>query len=436
AKSDQFDSGEKNIVKFDVETTMSIAETMDTFIAKVKEAYSGSDEDDINYFYYSGHSDSDGDDSEDSELSVNTLTDISSGQLKAILDRCPGTYIIVLDTCFSGAMASKNAGPDFANDFARTFRSGGSARGAFEDGSVNADKYKLLLSSSHYTSSYQNKKYGYHTLSTVLGAGQSYKNDSYNAYPADENNDKTVTLSEIYKWDRATNVTSNVRAYPEHDNTTFLSYFNNANAVGSMIKNVSTVWHEDTEKVDISFDAGNFDTLEKGILIEAQISLFVLCDTAGSPIDYSAFTTKPPKVELISVRPNERNTVTVPLNWDYLNKFGKMSVLIRPQAEGAATVLVPVACTGFDDSAPAKSQNVLSLVKPLKNEMFAPKADKRELRISMQLKDTPIIEPDTYFEALLSCYILDAGGNKVRTIADNLPGRLNAIWSNGASGKK
>ncbi|MEG1954373.1 MAG: caspase family protein, partial [Hydrogenoanaerobacterium sp.] len=242
AKSDQFDSGEKNIVKFDVETTMSIAKTMDTFIAKVKEAYSGSDEDDINYFYYSGHSESDGDDSEDSELSVNTLTDIPSGQLKAILDRCPGTYIIVLDTCFSGAMASKNAGPDFADDFARTFRNGGSARGAFEDGSVNADKYKLLLSSSHYTLSFQSKKYGYHTLSTVLGAGQSYTNDSYNAYPADENNDKTVTLSEIYKWDRATNVTSNVRAYPEHDNTTFLSYFNNANAVGSMIKNVSTVW--------------------------------------------------------------------------------------------------------------------------------------------------------------------------------------------------
>ncbi|MEG2876377.1 MAG: caspase family protein, partial [Hydrogenoanaerobacterium sp.] len=238
AKSDQFDSNEKNIVKFDVETTMSIAKTMDTFIAKVKEAYSGSDEDDINYFYYSGHSGSDGKDGEDSQLSVNTLTDIPSGQLKAILDRCPGTYIIVLDTCFSGAMASKNAGPDFANDFARTFRSGGSARGAFEDGSVNADKYKLLLSSSHYTVSYQiREKYGFHTLSTVLGAGQSYKNDSYNAYPADENNDKTVTLSEIYKWDRATNVTSNVRAYPEHDNTTFLSYFNNANAVGSMIKN-------------------------------------------------------------------------------------------------------------------------------------------------------------------------------------------------------
>ncbi|MEG1084674.1 MAG: hypothetical protein RSE04_09610, partial [Hydrogenoanaerobacterium sp.] len=224
--------------------------------------------------------------------------------------------------------------------------------------------------------------------------------------------------------------------YPEHDNTTFLSYFNNANAVGSMIKNINAVWDESAKEVAISFDAGNFDKLEKGVLIEASTSLSFLYKTAGSPIDYSGLMTKPqddPKAELIGVRPNERNTITVPFEYE---KSGNMSVLIRPQAEGAATVLVPVACTGFDDSAPAKSQNVLSLVKPLKNEMFAPKADKRELRISMQLKDDPIVKADTSFEASLSCYILDAGGNKVRTIADNLPGRLNAIWSNGVSGKK
>ncbi|MEG1083660.1 MAG: InlB B-repeat-containing protein [Hydrogenoanaerobacterium sp.] len=428
AKSDQFDSGEKNIVKFDVATKMSTAKTMDAFIANVKEAYTGSDEDDINYFYYSGRSMNIGKNGEDSELCLNGETAISSSLLKEILDGCPGTYIIMIDSCFSGAMASKSMSDNrFANNFMQTF-AGNSSRGAFEDGGKNSDKYKLLLSSSRYTFSKGDEvNGGFFTLAMTAGAGESYTDKSYNTYPADTNNDGTVTLAEIYKWTANTDLGAHVRAYPERDYTTFLSYKNNSTALGALITDASARVNGDGKTVSLSFKAGNFSSLERGYIISPDDALLMLYKRTGLPIDYSE---KFPNAHtsVIAVKPNAFNTITFPINENLSDKnlSGNVIVIIRPQVEGAAMVTVPLALFGES----GRDDNQLSIRTPYPAATFGPKNDSRELRIGLQLKKEEIVSEDPNFAALITCRIINGDTSEcVRTLADNMPGRLNWIYA-------
>ncbi|MEG0838618.1 MAG: caspase family protein [Hydrogenoanaerobacterium sp.] len=442
-KSDQF-KGTNNLKYTFIPNKLSENDAKNALAEELRNAYSQSDADDINYFYFCGHS-ATIDSGNDSVMVINNNLWITSGFLKKELDKYEGTFILMLDTCFSGALASKSTGygeANFVNDFIGSFAEK-TQRGAFEDGSNNADKYKLILSSSHYSSSLGIDATGITdtevtdiisipllSLALTGGAGVAYFDKEYNAYPADCNNDKTITIAEMYRWCSKTNIPCYVRAYPENDSTSLLSYHDNANALGAEITDPQIELKNG--RSFLTFDAGNFTKLEIGEFMIPFNNMVGYTVCTGSQIYGKNPFDFPENPNIVSVIPNSRNTIEI--SSQLPPSEGSYAILVRPHKKGSAAV--SVALTVLSDGTIPVTNNKLSIIKPLTNSVFEPKKDSRELRISMQLKETPTVpvdkNPPKDFSALLSCQIKDIYGGTVRVLADNVQGRLNPIDNHAA----
>lgn len=72
----------------------------------IASAFAGADEDDVSYFYYSGHGSVD---NSDAQIVGVDLAFLSLTDLKNALDAVPGTKVIILDSCFSGGFINKSS---------------------------------------------------------------------------------------------------------------------------------------------------------------------------------------------------------------------------------------------------------------------------------------------------------------------------------------
>lgn len=188
----------------------------------------GMGQDDVTYFYYSGHGL--GGDSR-SVRGALVGVDYASGkgasayvtvdEVRQYLDQVPGTVVVVLDCCLSGQyITAKGAGTaalqtadaaEVANAYVQAFSSASlTAKGenSLISGNANASKYKILAACQSMQSSYATSTalndYSYFTRFICQGAGITGAQQGIitvgSKLCADSNGDGYVSLAELKKY--------------------------------------------------------------------------------------------------------------------------------------------------------------------------------------------------------------------------------------------
>jgi len=190
------------------------ADVAATLQAEISRFFSSNDDDDVGLIYYSGHGTTDG---TNSYLSINGSS-ISAPQLKTLLDAQNGTYQLILDACYSGGFASKSdAETDaidpaqlMAQNFEQPFAVSAQARGLY-----SGDKYRILTTAAKNQLAWSMFQHGAGTTALLSGIGYLHTDESYCSYPADTDNDGSVTLEELFLWMQRASFYSTVRCYPQ-----------------------------------------------------------------------------------------------------------------------------------------------------------------------------------------------------------------------------
>lgn len=169
---------------------------------EIASTFSGADNDDVSYFYYTGHGYRGSDTSYLCPADTTSISSlISVNELEKALSAIPGTKVVILDTCHSGGFIGKEI---------NTMVSSEEELKLFNDGVIDifsqvrskglliTNQYKVLTSCSYDQVSWEvmpisGKPYSIFTMALSLGCGYS----DYN-YPADTNVDNKVSLQEAY----------------------------------------------------------------------------------------------------------------------------------------------------------------------------------------------------------------------------------------------
>lgn len=216
--------------------TTKIDRTRNQILADIKTAFAGATEYDVSVFYLNCHGWGDG---YYTEFSLYQNTWLTSYELKQALQAVPGKVVLMLDTCYSGGVISKDgeASAPAVDPAAAIIRTFSTNDGLVEkNGEFLTDKYYVLVSSSMYELSWYyyngSRGQGLFTESVCLGAGYNIVQGTNVKPAADSNSDKTITLNELYRYtrDRVYSVTSrdsqaepqNVQVYPVNSNFSFM----------------------------------------------------------------------------------------------------------------------------------------------------------------------------------------------------------------------
>jgi len=180
----------------------------DAFAALVQESFADADDDDLSCLYLSTHGVY-----EEGQEPMLLLSDgvtengLTPAQLEAAFDGIPGTKLIILDACNSGAFIGKGMSmpPEKAHFL--------------------GDDFKVLTSSgaleeSWYWSSADGGAQGGFYFTHALTQGLSAAAD----YPADANRDGDVTLMELYSYLLSNHAASTPQVYPQTDDTVVYRY--------------------------------------------------------------------------------------------------------------------------------------------------------------------------------------------------------------------
>ncbi|MCG2791124.1 MAG: caspase family protein [Actinomycetia bacterium] len=186
--------------------------TKTAILQGIASTFSGADDNDISYFYFSGHGTyatdgvyftnfyicpTDVDDSVDSAISIN--------ELETALSAIPGTKVVILTSCYSGGFIGKGKGKitiskedlvSFNDNIINIFSQSQSK------GLLTTNQYKVLTSCHFYQSCLQNSPhwvdvnpYGYFTAALCAGCGYDDGN-----YYADSDNNTKVSLNEALEY--------------------------------------------------------------------------------------------------------------------------------------------------------------------------------------------------------------------------------------------
>ena len=183
--------------------------TKTAIINGISSTFSGADENDISYFYFSGHGSyaegfstfyicpTDADDSVGSVISVD--------ELESALSTIPGSKVVILDSCHSGGFIGKSKGEitiskeeliSFNDEIINVFSQ------AQTKGLLTTNEYKVLTSchSSQTCKELEDlinpeNSFGVFTMALCLGCGYNTYN---HPYPADSNLNTKVSLQEAY----------------------------------------------------------------------------------------------------------------------------------------------------------------------------------------------------------------------------------------------
>lgn len=221
--------------------------SLEEFAQAVGEAFQGADEEDISYFYISTHGVwEEGMPNGDMQLLLSNGHQeygLKARELKQVFDQVPGTKVLLIDACRSGAMLGKGVHGPLENVFQGSeykvlCSSGGAEESWFWAGSQEGG----ALSGAGY-------------FSGTLVNGISPKG----SYGADVNDDGNVTLSELENYLLENHGASTPQVYPEDDDFVLFSYAADAyntrrrDAAMEGVSFGSVVLSGDDPRLDFSF---------------------------------------------------------------------------------------------------------------------------------------------------------------------------------------
>lgn len=177
----------------------------------ISSTFSEADDNDISYFYFSGHGFLDTETNisylcpADTSLTIDISTMISVDELESALSAIPGTKVVIIDSCHSGGFIGKverengsvnNKLTDFNNNVINVFSMSQSKS------PLTTDQYKVLTSCHYFQTClgmesliYPENSFGLFTIVFCEGCGYYIFTSPY---PADNNEDNKVSLQEGY----------------------------------------------------------------------------------------------------------------------------------------------------------------------------------------------------------------------------------------------
>lgn len=175
-------------------------------------AFSQADDNDVSYFYISTHGLwEEGQPNGDMTLLLSdgrSEHGVNASMLRAMFDQIPGTKVLIIDACHSGALIGKGVGSSFENVF-------------------QGSEYKVICSSGGAEESWfwsgmeeGEAMVGAGYFSGAVVSGLSHKG----GYGADSNRDGLITLTELKRYLHDHHGASTVQTYPEEDDFPVMTY--------------------------------------------------------------------------------------------------------------------------------------------------------------------------------------------------------------------
>ena len=207
-------------------------QTKSGILSAISSTFAGATENDVSLFYYAGHgsgSESYVDSTYSGALYCIDGKNLTSKELADALSKVPGRVIVILDSCFSGAMINRDAGGDLSDT--ETFNQGTedelaameafnqsmidaftaqdttlplSDDAVFDIGELATSKFVVITGASKMQTSGEISGQGLFTTAFVTGGGCTYGSSTYNgSMPADSNKDKRLSVAEIGSYSRS-----------------------------------------------------------------------------------------------------------------------------------------------------------------------------------------------------------------------------------------
>lgn len=213
---------------------------------KIQSTFSGAKENDVSYFYFSGHGTLYNRTSYlcPADFNGNISTAISVNELESALSAIPGTKVVFINSCHSGGFIGKSlTGRGNRNnetyfiseeEYLSNFNENILSTFSFSEGFIAKDlltssKYQVLTSSHWYQSSYEvhplygDPPYSVFTQALYMGCSLPYNT------PADMNQNAQITLQEAYQfitqWTAFFGFHQNVQVYPINSPFIIFEYY-------------------------------------------------------------------------------------------------------------------------------------------------------------------------------------------------------------------
>lgn len=204
--------------------------------------FTGADNNDVSYFYFSGHGSRLGNASYICPADMTSFVDsvISVNELENALSSIPGIKVVFINTCHSGGFIGKGAEEiqiskekleSFNDEVINVFSQ------AQPKGLLTTNEYKVLTSCHYYQECIELAPatpgdfdpFGVFTIALCEGCGY------YGSYPADTNLDSKVSLQEVYLYVKSyvadldaqlpdISITQDVQVYPDNSSFTIVEY--------------------------------------------------------------------------------------------------------------------------------------------------------------------------------------------------------------------
>ncbi len=202
---------------FTIRKQYGVTATREALAAAIQSAFEGAVAGDVSLLYITTHGEFTTVDGSPQGLLL--LSDgmgeekVTAAELNGMLDSVPGTKMLIVDACNSGALIGKGVSPNIGSDQVRK--------------NFQTDDYKVLTSSGASESSWYWGDSGnydvppggsYFTTALAIGAG------FLGTSPADTNRDGVITMAEMYNYLWVNEASSTVQMYPQDDSFPLLVY--------------------------------------------------------------------------------------------------------------------------------------------------------------------------------------------------------------------
>lgn len=205
--------------------------TKSNILGGINAIFSKADNNDISYFYFSGHGSRVENTSYLCPADVTSFADsaISIDELENALSTIPGTKVVFLDSCHSGGFIGKGKGEVTSDDLVAFNNEVINIFSQNESRDLLTKNEYIVLTSCHYWQKcseidpWFGDPYSYFTKALCEGCGY----DTYNhPYPADINRDTKVSLQEAYIYikNSLSSKDQDVQVYPENSNFPIAEY--------------------------------------------------------------------------------------------------------------------------------------------------------------------------------------------------------------------